>query len=171
MRILRKFLKLTNDADGVNGQAITANFTPSTYTPSQVGSEGTDKISAHLKGIDTSLSGITSTTGDIGHSSFSASNNNSSAANVTGLAFANGTVRSFDAQVSITIDATANLYESFNLHGIQRDSDWVMSQTSRGDNSGFAFTITSAGQVQYTSANYSGFSSAVVKFRASVTQI
>jgi hypothetical protein len=40
----------------VNSQHIPANFTPTNYTPAQVGSEGTDKVSAHLKGIDAALS-------------------------------------------------------------------------------------------------------------------
>jgi hypothetical protein len=39
----------------VNSQHLPANFTPTNYTPAQVGSEGTDKVSAHLKGIDTKL--------------------------------------------------------------------------------------------------------------------
>lgn len=39
----------------VNAQHLPANFTPSNYTPAQVGSEGTDKVSAHLKGLDTAL--------------------------------------------------------------------------------------------------------------------
>jgi len=40
----------------VNTHHIPANFTPSNYTPTQIVSEGTDKASAHLKGIDLALS-------------------------------------------------------------------------------------------------------------------
>ena len=172
MQILRKFIKFDTTSDAVNAQVIPANFaSPSNYTAGQVGSEGTDKISSHLKGIDTKLGTLGATTGDIGHTSFSAANNQSSAANVTGLAFANGTVRSFEALVSVSVDATSDLFESFKLYGIQRGSDWMMSQSSVGDISGFTFSITSGGQVQYTSGNYSGFSSATVKFRATITQV
>lgn len=171
MRILKKFLKLTNDADGVNGQGIPANFTPSTYTPTQVGSEGTDKISAHLKGIDVQFSGLSSVTGDIAHTTFSAANNQSSPANVTGLAFANGTVRSFDVHLSVAVDATTDLFEKFHLQGIQKGSEWDMSVTSVGDSSGFIFSITNAGQIQYTNSNYAGFTSANLRFRATVTQV
>ena len=35
-----------------------------------------------------------------------------------------------------------------------------------GDNSQVAFTITAAGQVQYTSGNVAGFSTGNIKFRA-----
>lgn len=109
--------------------------------------------------------------GDIGLTSFSAANNVSSAANVTGLAFANGTVRSFKAQVSVVVDATADLFETFELMGIQKGSSWDMSVSSVGDDSGYVFSITTAGQVQYTNGNYSGFSSSTVKFRATVTTV
>ena len=57
MQVKNKGLKQTTDSDGVNGQTLPANYTPSNYTPTQVGSEGTDKISAHLKGIDAELTG------------------------------------------------------------------------------------------------------------------
>ena len=110
-------------------------------------------------------------TGDIDQTSFSAANNQVAAANVTGLAFANGSVRSFEALVSIYIDATSPLYEVYTLRGIQKAASWDMSQTSNGDASGIAFSITTAGQVQYTSGNSSGFVSSTIKFRALSTSV
>ena len=109
--------------------------------------------------------------GDITLTSFSGANNQVSAANITGLSFANATVRSFEALVSITVDATSDLFESYRLLGVQRGSDWSMSQVATGDDSGVVFTITPAGQIQYTSANYSGFNSLEIEFRAIVTHI
>lgn len=106
---------------------------------------------------------------DIPETSFSGANNQASAANVTGLAFANANVRSFDALVSVAVDATSDLFEVFKLHGVQRGSDWILSYESSGDASEVAFSITNAGQVQYTSGNYSGFSSLAMKFRAITT--
>jgi hypothetical protein len=104
--------------------------------------------------------------GDITTTSFSAANNQSSAANVTGLAFSNSSVRAFTAYVSTTVVATSNLYEYFTLEGIQNSTGWYLAQTSVGDSSGFVFTITTAGQIQYTNSNYTGFTSATLKFRA-----
>ena len=171
-RLAKKFIKFGVTSDEVNSQVIPANFaSPSNYTPAQVGTEGTDKVSAYLKGIDNALTGVASISGDISHTSFSAANNQVSAANVTGLAFANGTVRSFDATVSVSVVATASLYEAFKIQGIQKGSGWDISVSSVGDSSGFIFSITSAGQLQYTDSNYTGFTSATVKFRALVTQI
>jgi hypothetical protein len=103
---------------------------------------------------------------DIATTSFSAANNQSSAANVTGLAFSNSTVRAFQAEVSVTVIATSNLYEFFTINGIQRGADWQITYSSTGDVSGFLFSITNAGQIQYTDSNYSGFTSATLKFRA-----
>ncbi len=113
----------------------------------------------------------TGSTGDIPQTSFSASNNQSSAANVTGLAFANGSVRAAEVLYSITLSATSSKYEMGKLLLIQRGSDWQMAQEYSGDDSGFVFTVTSAGQVQYTSPNSAGFSSATIKFRAIVTNV
>ena len=109
--------------------------------------------------------------GDIAETSFSAANNQVAAADVTGLAFANGTVRSFKAQVSILIDATADLYEVYDLIGIQKGASWDLAQVSTGDDSLITFSITSAGQIQYTSASYAGFVSGTMKFRATTTSV
>ena len=118
------------------------------------------------------LAGISqSSTGDIFETSFAASNNVAVAANVTGLAFANGSVRSFDAVISININATAPLLETVRLLGIQKGSSWDMSIESVGDDSGLSFSITNAGQVQYTSTNEAGFVSNTIKFRAITTSI
>jgi hypothetical protein len=114
---------------------------------------------------------LTRSSGDIDETSFSAANNQAAAANVTGLVFANGTVRSFNALVSIYINATASLYEVVNILGIQRGADWVITSSGTGDNSGVNFSITNAGQIQYTSTNNTGFTAATMKFRASTTSI
>lgn len=105
-------------------------------------------------------------TGDIQSTSFSAANNQVTPANVTGLAFANGVVRSFTAFVAVIIDATTDSYEYFTLDGIQKGASWDMSIVSRGDDSGVIFSITNAGQIQYTSLSSAGFVSNTIKFRA-----
>jgi hypothetical protein len=115
---------------------------------------------------------ITPSTGDIqAEMTFSAGNNVTSPANVTGFAFGNGIVRSFKAIVSVSLVATSNLYETFELLGIQTASGWSLSSGSLGDKSDIKFTITSSGQVQYTSGNKSGFVSNTIKFRATTTSI
>lgn len=120
--------------------------------------------------INTLSSQINYVAGDIAQTSFSLTNNQVVAADVTGLAFA-GTVRSAQIQYSITIDATTDLFESGTIYLIQKNGTWDLSQTWNFDNSNVIFTVTNAGQVQYTSANYSGFVSGTMKFRATVTSV
>lgn len=109
---------------------------------------------------------VDSSANDILETSFSLTNNQSSPADVTGFLFNNSAVRAFEVLASVTIIATASTYESFKLYGIQKGSSWEMSQSATGDISGVVFTITTAGQVQYTSTNNSGFASGTIKFRA-----
>lgn len=106
--------------------------------------------------------------GDIEETSFNMSNNIVSPTNITGFLFGSG-VRSFKALVSVEIDATSDLFESFELLGIRRGTDFQMSVESVGDSSQVVFSITSGGQVQYTSGNISGFSTGVIRFRAITT--
>lgn len=124
-----------------------------------------------IKAYVTTAVGASSHTGDIAHTSFAAANNIVAAASVTGLAFAAGSVRSFKVQISVSIDATTDLNEIFDLQGIQLAGGFVMASSSVGDDSGVVFTVTSAGQVQYTSANSAGFVSNSMKFRATVTDV
>lgn len=132
---------------------------------------GDAAASKFLKADGTWAAVAAGSTGDIVQTSFSAANNQSSAANVTGLAFANGSVRSAEVLYSIALSATSSKFEVGKLLLVQRGSDWQLSQQYAGDNAGFVFTVTSAGQVQYTSPNSAGFSSATIKFRAIVTNV
>lgn len=132
-----------------------------------------DVSSSSLKKITRAnlFGGAVGSAGDISETSFSLVNNQAVASAVTGLVFANGVVRSFKALVSVEINATTGLFESFELLGIQKGSSWDMSVSSTGDDSGIVFSITSTGQVEYTSASYSGFVSGLIKFRAETTSI
>lgn len=113
------------------------------------------------------LSGVPiGSAGDINETSFSLANNQASPANVTGLAFANAVVRSFEALVSVERDADSDLFEVFTLRGIQKGASWDMSVTANGDDSGIVFSITSSGQIQYISSDLTGHISSVAKFRA-----
>jgi len=109
--------------------------------------------------------------GDILENSFSLADGQSSLTDITSFIFPNATVRSFDALVSISILAASNLYETIEIKGIQKDSGWQISISSTGDVSGVILEITSAGQMQYITPTYSGFTSGTLKFRAITTSI
>lgn len=117
------------------------------------------------------LGAIAPSPGDIAETSFSFANNQITPDDVVNLSFANGVVRSFEAQVSVALDATTDLFEEFEISGIQKGASWDISVESVGDLSGILFTITNAGQVQYTSENKAGFVLGTMKFRAQVTGV
>lgn len=54
-KVDKRFIDLGTTGNQVNSRVVPAHFTPSNYTPAQVGSEGADKVSSHLNGIDTAL--------------------------------------------------------------------------------------------------------------------
>lgn len=149
-------------------------------TAAETSADNADKIliyddsAAGLKSMTRAnfLSGIPAgSAGDINESNFAGANDQSTPANVTGFVFANATVRSFKALVSVLVDATADLYESFEILGIQKGSSWEIAVSSTGDDSQVAFSITNAGQIQYTSGDYAGFSAMTIKFRALTTTV
>jgi hypothetical protein len=109
--------------------------------------------------------------GDLIHTSFTPAQSTTNG-DVTGLVFNGAAVRSFRAQVSVSIIATTSLFETVMLEGIYTGTDWLMTQTGTGNDSLVTFSITSAGQVQYTTPAYSGFSgTSAIKFRAWVTLV
>jgi hypothetical protein len=84
----------------------------------------------------------------------------------SGIAFANATVRSFKAQVSIE---RGSEFEIVNLEGIQKAADWEMSVERIGDDTGIVFDINASGQVTYTSTNEG--TSATARYRADTTSV
>lgn len=118
------------------------------------------------------LSGVSrSSAGDLEQLNFSFANDVSSAADVTGFAFSNLITRSFDALVSVEKFATSDVFEEFKLSGIKKSSVWELSVESTGDDSEVNFSITNAGQVQYTSSNAPGFIQGIIRFRAITTAL
>ena len=97
-----------------------------------------------------------------------ANNNVVSAIDVNGLNFTNANIRSFKATINVTISSGTNLYAVYNIIGSQNASGWGIYSESLGDTTGIVFSITSSGQVQYTSTNLANFTSST--FRYSVTQ-
>lgn len=157
MIIYKKFIKFDTSTDGVNSQVIPANYTPTNYAPIQVSSEGTNKISAHLKGIDAILA--TKETEVSGVASLA--NNQSVGANVVGLVFDGSLVRSVEIEYSIT--RTTSTQEKVCTGVISMtystlNSNWYMTVTADNSNAGVYFECSPAGQVIYTSSNMGGAS-------------
>ena len=108
---------------------------------------------------------------DLVEKSFPVYDEETTAVAITDFNFANSTARSFNALVSVRIQASSNLSETFEIRGIQKDSDWHISITSEGDYSKVIFSIDSSGQMYYVSGTYAGFIDGVIKFRAITTSV
>lgn len=117
------------------------------------GEDLSDLIEAIATVVD-SLSGGS----DIQNTSFDIADDQSVAANVTGLSFDIATVRSSIVTYSIYRSTdSAELGETgFLLLTYMTDANaWTMTRYAN-DDAGVVFTITDAGQVKYTSSNMSG---------------
>lgn len=113
---------------------------------------------------------ITPSQGDlIKEQAFTGANNQSSAASITGFAFAAG-VRAFNAIVSVSVNDAigGDLFANYEIKGLQKNGSWVINSTYIGDATGVVFSVTSGGQVQYTSMD-KGASDITMKFRALTT--
>lgn len=173
-RIKSKFIRFGTGAEEVNSRNLPANFTPSNYTPAQVGSEGNDKVSAHLNGIDTALGSIVSVPGDIGPTAWNTLANNTANQDITSFIFAD-TVRTFSAEVSIyVVDAGSGLWTNCTLKGVRKLAlSWATYELSleyTGDDiPGLSFNIDNVittGQLQVSVGSIPGFISGELRFRA-----
>jgi len=118
--------------------------------------------------------------GDLQEISFSALDN--AQGNIDNFYFNDGIVRSFSADISISISTSninSNYFSLYKLHGIQRSvGDWNVgnAELQIGDDLTSLFTLgfsNSNGncQILYTSGNIAGFLSNMIKFRAITTSI
>lgn len=100
--------------------------------------------------------------GFISPTTFAIANNQSAAANVTGLLFSSSVTRSttieMQARRVTTGGGAVEVVERFVYFATYNTlaTSWTLTPGfSGGDNSGMVFSITSGGQVQYTSDNMS----------------
>jgi hypothetical protein len=112
---------------------------------------------------------MTPNSGDIFKSIvFTAANNQTSFTNISGLIFDNLSCWGFDCYLTAKLVATTNMYVNFHIRGVNKNNSWEIVKTYVGDDTGIEFDITNYGQIQYTSQDYSGFTSLTFKFRAFV---
>lgn len=90
---------------------------------------------------------------------FSFTNNQSSAANVTGISADGSQETGMRIKYAIKRDGTSDLRESGLLEATYDGTAWNLTQEYSGQDSGVTFSITAAGQLQYTSTDNAGSSS------------
>jgi len=100
--------------------------------------------------------------------SFSASNNQVSPANVTGLIFNSSNINYFECilTVNITTSVPSTLNAVYTIRGNFNASGWAIAASFIGDITGITFTINSVtGQISYTSTNISFWTSNIFRYR------
>ena len=98
---------------------------------------------------------------------FNGQNNITTFTDITNLVFHNS-VWSFDCYLSVRVIASTNLFVNFHIRGVNKGSSWEIIKTYVGDDTGIQFNITDFGQIQYTTPDYTDFTSIVFKWRALV---
>lgn len=122
-----------------------------------------------VKGVD-----ITPSIGDISaEREFYANNNQIIPDDIIGFNFANLNIKSFSGVICVTITTLTDEYDAlFDLKGLKKKNEWLfMASCNIGDNLGIIFSMTSGGQVQYTSTDTVNWLSTIMKFRAMTTSL
>ena len=153
---------LANGNDYVELQAPTSIAASFTFTlPNALPASSDLALVSSTSGDLSYLYVVPASAGDLKQTSFTAADNQSVVAKVTGLTFANAVTRGFEAQITIVRGSSCAEY---SLKGIQKASSWEMSQEYVGDDTGISFSISSLGQIQYTSTSTGN--TAALLFRA-----
>jgi hypothetical protein len=103
--------------------------------------------------------------------SFIASNDVSVPSDITGFLFDNTKTNSFTSNVIVKVvrSVGGNLSSMYTIEGNYNSNGWTIYPTVLGDNTGITFSITTGGQIQYTSTNITNWTSTDIRF--SVTQL
>lgn len=153
----------------INAQTISSSYT--LRLPTAVAAVNSSALISDTSGNLTYSRHVAASIGDITETSYNSLTDVVTNESITGFAFANGSVRSFRALVSCVVDAGTDNFATYDIQGIQKASDWVISYSRTGDDQGITFSITAAGQIQYTSITTGSFSSRTFKFRAETTSV
>lgn len=91
-------------------------------------------------------------------------NNQTTAADITGLSIDSTDAQTARIEYAIYTDADTDLRERGSITVTHTGSDWDIQRESIGDDSQVTITITSAGQLQYTSANLAGHTATTIEW-------
>jgi len=106
--------------------------------------------------------------------SFSYSNNISSASNITGLVFDKASIRGADIFVTTFTDSTFGDKATVStIHCITDGTNWGIIEDTKQSTvaTNITYSITSAGQFQYTSPNDGGFTTGTMKWSYFTTAV
>ena len=115
---------------------------------------------------------MTPSPGDLSEQIFYANNNQYIADVIPAFHFNKNIVKSFIAQISITITLATNELESLmTLKGINTVNKWILYSEFIGDNTGITFSCDINGYIYYTSTDMNNWISSKIRFRATTTSV
>jgi hypothetical protein len=115
---------------------------------------------------------ITPSVGDLNEGVFYANNNVAIPEHITGFKFDRLIVKSFVAQVAITVVLTDDQYDTLVIvKGINTTRGWVLNTDFMGDRVGIGLYTDRYGNMQYTSIRFQNWIYTKMRFRGETTTI
>ena len=143
---------------------LTVNNIPFEYPTQGTQSPWGDQASSWAEEVTKVLNSLKGPA-DILETAAQIQNNVSTPTDIPDFKFNPTIVRSFSVKGNITrATSSSSIYEECTLVGMKTATGWDLQQDGVG-NSGVTFSITAGGQVQYTSSNFVGQTSGIIKFR------
>lgn len=90
--------------------------------------------------------------------------NNVTSQNIPSISYSGNSVWGFDVYLSVRLTATTNLYSNYHIRAVNLGTSWELISNYVGD-SILSFNITNNGQLQYSTPNFSGFTSLIFKYK------
>jgi hypothetical protein len=90
--------------------------------------------------------------------------NNITSQNIPSISYSENSVWGFDVYLSARLIATTNLFANYHIRAVNKGTSWEIISNYVGD-SILSFNITNNGQLQYSTTNFTGFSSLIFKYK------
>ena len=90
--------------------------------------------------------------------------NNVTSQSIPSINYSGSSVWGFDVYLAARLTATTNLYANYHIKAVNKQTSWELITNYVGD-SILSFNITNDGQLQYSTQNFSGFSSLIFKYK------
>lgn len=90
--------------------------------------------------------------------------NNVTSQNIPSINYSGNSVWGFDVYLAARLTATTNLYANYHIKAVNKQTSWELITNYVGD-SILSFNITNNGQLQYSTPNFTGFSSLIFKYK------
>ena len=113
------------------------------------------------------VNGNASFSGDLDFGQVSTFNSNNGVSNesITNFVY-NNTIRYFVSIVSVKITTSTDIIISAGqIKGVQLNSSWNIIQDIIGDLTGYTFSMSTIGQLKYTSSSIGNYISSIIKFK------